>query len=358
MFGTVKRKALIWSVISSSIIFTSCDVDSDDLHSVVLEPSKSISGETQGTTYQVIIVDEDVQVGKEDIDSVLHAFDQSLSTYVEDSKISQLNNGSGRIQVQDPTGFFRRCYKISSEVYSKTEGRFDPSVYPLVEGWGFMNDMETPLSQQGVDSLLVYVGFEKGKHHTITFGKNENILLDKFTPEFKLDFNAVAQGLSVDVLCDYLKSLNHEHFYVEIGGEIRVSGKNRDEVDWRIGIDSPIQNETTRTIENVVQISDRAIATSGNYRKFYIIDGVKYSHTINPITGFPVSHSLLSASVIADDCADADAYATAFMVMGVEQTIKFVEANPDLNLEVYLLYEDENGSLSRKMTDGFSQYLD
>ena len=172
-----------------------------------------------------------------------------------------------------------------------------------------------------------------------------------------MDFNAIAQWQSVDVIDNYLKEKGFSNYYVEIGGEISVKGKNREGVHWKIGIDSPIENLKTRELENIVHISDVAVATSGNYRKFYVRDGVKYSHTLNPKTGFPVTHSLLSATVVAENAAFADGYATAFMVMGVDSALEFVKNNPKEKLEIYLLYEDEEGNIQRTMSDGFKQYL-
>src|SRR5690606_15753016 len=144
--------------------------------------------------------------------------------------------------------------------------------------------------------------------------ENNSIQLTKKHPNFKIDFNAVAQGLSVDVVDQFLKAKGYQNYYIEIGGELIVRGHNREGENWRIGIDSPEENLTKRELENVLVLSNKAVATSGNYRKFYEVDGVKYSHTLSPATGFPVRHSLLSATVVANDAGTADAYATAFMV--------------------------------------------
>lgn len=348
MFGQVKLKILALSVIIS--IFYSCTEEQKHFSSF------EIKGETQGTTYSLIIVDDNINVVKKEIDSIFTVFDNALSTYVPNSTISKLNYGIGTVRVSDANGLYQRCYKLSQHIYQITNGMFDPSVFPLVKGWGFMNNMESPLTQKEVDSILTFVSFESDKLHNIQFSQNDVELLKKH-PNFKIDFNAVAQGLSVDVIDEYLKKKGYKNYYIEIGGELIVRGHNREGDDWRIGIDSPKENLTERELENVMVISNKAIATSGNYRKFYEKDGVKYSHTLDPKTGFPVQHSLLSATVVADDAGTADAYATAFMVMGTEKTIEFIKSHPEENLDVYLLFADDRGQIQRKMSKNFSKYL-
>lgn len=348
MFGLAKHKILVLSVIISTFLISCTETETHF-------SSFEINGETQGTTYSIIIVDDEKNVSKLEIDSIFTDFDNSLSTYVPTSVISELNESKASISIEDKTNYFKRCFELSYGIYQKTDGMFDPSVYPLVEGWGFMNDLKSPLTQQEADSILQFVSFEKEKLYTIQFNGN-TILLDKKSPNFKIDFNAVAQGLSVDVIDEFLKKKGYKNYYIEIGGELIVRGHNREGENWRIGVDVPKENATTRELENVVSLTDKAVATSGNYRKFYEMDGKKYAHTLSPKTGFPVQHSLLSATVVADDAATADAYATAFMVMGVEKTLEFVEKNRDV--EVYLLYADEKGNIQRKMSSNFSKYID
>jgi thiamine biosynthesis lipoprotein len=315
------------------------------------------TGDTQGTTYRIIIAEEQVNFEQQEIDSLLHAFDLSLSTYLPESVISQLNANQGRMEIIDSSGFFKRCYQQSEQVFQASQGAFDPSVFPLVEGWGFMRNVETPLSKEKIDSIMRFISFEQGKLHRIEF-LSDTIVLEKLDARFKLDFNAIAQGLSVDVLSDFLKSRGHKHFYVEIGGELQVKGLNREGLAWKIGIDVPKEktDDEVRQLENVISVSGKAIATSGNYRKFYEVDGKKYAHTLNPKTGYPVKHSLLSATVITDECSFADAYATVFMVMGVERTKSFLIAHPELKLDVYLLYDDQ-GSIARFVSPGFMRYM-
>ena len=340
------------SVIISLFVLYSCG---EEVESPVELSALEITGEAQGTTYSIIICDSNIAVTKSEIDSVLTAFDQVLSTYVESSVISKMNNASDSIRVIDSTGYFKRCYDRSLEVYQNTNGAFDPSVFPLVKGWGFMQSPQEPISKEEVDSLLAFVSFEPGELFDITFSGDE-IFYQKKNAAYRLDFNAVAQGLSVDVLKEFLDGKGAKNYYLELGGELIISGKNREGDNWRIGIDAPIDSLDQRVLENIIHISNKAVATSGNYRKYYVKDGVKYAHTIDPITGYPVRHTLLSATVISDDCAKADAYATAFMVLGKEKTIQLLD-DLEASLDVYLIYSDDSGDLKHWYTTGFQSYL-
>ena len=185
----------------------------------------------------------------------------------------------------------------------------------------------------------------------------DSLIFFKMKPGFRLDFNAVAQGLSVDVLADFIRSKGIKNFYVEVGGELVVSGKNREKKDWRIGIDSPIENSQERVLDNIIEISDCGLATSGNYRKFYVQDGKKYAHTIDPRTGSPVNHSLLSATVICKSAGLADAWATAFMVMGKDRAIELLEKDNSDELEVYFIYDKGGDEFGYCMTPGFKKHI-
>ena len=241
-----------------------------------------------------------------------------------------------------------------------TNGAFDPTVYPLVDGWGFMKDIENIPDSSVVDSLKALVGFQPGYHFKFMYNHTEgdtvpaNKIL-KRTPQAKLDFNAIAQGQAVDEIAKLLESRGSENYFVEIGGEIRVKGKNREGEFWRIGIDKPIENSTAedRELQEVVQLNNKSIATSGSYRKFYEKNGVKYSHTLNPKTGYPVKHSLLSVTVVANSCALADGLATAFMVMGTQKTIQFLKDHPELDIEAYLIFNNDKGRMETYYTRDF-----
>lgn len=353
MAGILKHKALIWCVILSSL--TACNTTPESQDKKVAKWTQ-FSGETQGTTYTLNFEEGSSRVNQKAIDSILHDFDLSLSSYIDQSILSRINASNDSIHLNDPSGYFMKCYAMSQKYYATSEGAFDPSVYPLVKAWGFFGDQLSPQSDAQVAQILNYVGFEDGELHHCQLRTPQEFKFYKHHNSFQLDFNAVAQGYSVDVLAEYLDANGVQNFYVEIGGEITVKGTNPEGKKWRIGVDSPTQEGGQRKIENVVHITDRAVATSGNYRKYYEKDGVRYAHTIDPTVGKPVEHSLLSATVIASSCAAADAYATAFMVMGTDRALDFVKEHPELNLEVYLLY-DENGTLNRAQSPGFSKYL-
>lgn len=314
-----------------------------------------MQGTTQGTTFILKTSDPELRVTPMEISNLLGSFDQELSGYIDSSFLSQFNRLPDSLDIAQ-TLFFRPCYEISQFVYTASFGTFDPTVFPLVKAWGFFKDMTSPPSQVVVDSLLEFVGFKQGRGHLYRNG-----YIVKQDPRFSLDFNAIAQGYSADVVADFLRSKGQENFFVEIGGEMVVQGKNNEGTAWVIGIDAPIEENSggnaPRTLENYVMMSAGGIATSGNYRKFYEKDGERYSHTLNPSTGRPVHHKLLSATVIASTAALADGFATAFMVMGTQATLEFVKGNPELNLDVYLLFENESGRIERAYSSGMDKYL-
>ena len=344
MFGTKKPKVRTWNVISSAwLLIASCSVQES-----VPVGAIEITGNTQGTTYRVVIVDSNSQITRQYLDSLLAGFDKSLSTYMEESLISQLNKSSDTVQVDD--AYFEMCMNQSFFLHKSTEGAFDPTVQPLFEAWGFASKDPEPPTDDSIVQILAYVGLDRSIHW-------KNGTFYRKHPNTRFNFNAIAQGLSVDVLTDAIRSEGHKDFYVEIGGELRVEGFNREGRPWVIGIDAPRDHSSTHEVENTIDVSNRAIATSGNYRNFYEKDGKRYAHTLNPKTGKPVRHSLLSATVIADECSTADAYATAFMVMGAEKTLDFVARHPELRIEVYLLLDDGKGGVQREMSPGFKYYL-
>jgi thiamine biosynthesis lipoprotein len=355
MFGVWKRKILSWTVISSAtlaLLFSCSSTTIDD--DSTADFGGEFIGATQGTTYNIIVANEKVNFTQMEIDSILHDFDLSLSTYIDESVITQLNNTESTITIEDPAGYFKECYTASTKVFELTDGAFDPSVFPLVEGWGFMKNVDEPMSDADVTSVMEYVGFDQ--FHSMSFN-NTSVTISKQDSRFKLDFNAIAQGYSVDVLDAFLKSRGQKNYYIEIGGELIVRGMNREGAKWRIGIDAPKEHNDTHELDNIIHVSNQSIATSGNYRKFYEKDGRKFAHTLNPKTGYPVEHSLLSVTVIADNCAQADAYATAFMVIGTQASIDFVKAHPELNLKIYLLEAGADGEVKRVSSPNFQSYL-
>lgn len=300
----------------------------------------TISGKAQGTTYSIILIGQDVTITKNQITTILENFDSVLSTYVSSSNISQFNSADNTIEFSDSSSYFKNCLLKSQFIYDLSQGAFDPTVFPLIVAWGFFKNQKTPLSKAAADSILPYVSFEKDKLFSYKF-KNNLLYFTKKDKRVKLDFNSIAQGYAVDVIAEFVRGKGYSNFYIELGGEVYVSGLNRENQKWKIGIDTPVSNSEERSISEVLSISNEAVATSGNYRKFYEVKGKKYAHTIDPKTGLQVTHNLLSATVIAKDCATADGFATAFMVMGKEKTMAFLKQNRDLGLTVFLMYDDK-----------------
>jgi thiamine biosynthesis lipoprotein len=310
-------------IVVSFLLFANCSRENNKI--------VKIAGKAQGTTYHVTYRSKDGSIYKRGIDSILKAIDLSLSTYVPSSIISRINRNDSDVT---PDRYFREVFDKSVQVSEKTAGVFDVTVAPIINAWGFGFTKKATVTQQLVDSLLRFVGYK--------MVRLEGDRVVKAKPEVLLDFNAIAQGYSVDVLASYLQNKCITDYLVELGGEVKAEGKKSDKEFWRIGIDQP--NEITtedRPLKAVVSLHNKAMATSGNYRRFYEEEGQKHAHIIDPHTGFPAKHNLLSATVIADDCTTADAYATAFMVMGLERSKQFLLENKNLNLEVYFIYDEQ-----------------
>lgn len=306
---------------------------------------EGFNGLAQGTTYSILYVDEknfDPEELKTNTEKILEEFDLSLSLYRDSSVLCRLN----RNEDVEPDRYFIEAFEKSVEISELTDGAFDITVGPLVNAWGFGANQGKDFSQDKLDSLMNLVGMNKVKL--------EQDRLIKSNPDIKLDFNAIAQGYSVDVLSDYFKSLGIKNHLVEIGGEVRAVGTKLGE-KWRIGIDRPAENNFSpgENLEAIILISDESLATSGNYRKFFVEDGVKYSHTIDPRTGYPAKNTLLSATIIASDCAAADGIATACMVIGLDSSIKFIESNP--SFLGYFIYSDEKGNFRTWVSPGLSE---
>lgn len=304
-----------------------------------------ILGNTQGTTYSIIYEGNDTTLRKSEVDSLLHSFDMSLSTYVPNSLISRINKGDTTVVLDK---YFRQMLEKSFEVYKESNGMFDITVAPVVNAWGFGYTSDTlDVDSALIDSLLKYVGMDKIKI------KN-NKLIKKYL-EIKLDGNAIAQGQSVDIVADYIEKKGINNYLVEIGGELKSKGKKFGNL-WVIGIDKPIDNiGSGENIQVKLKLDNMALATSGNYRKFYVKDGVRYSHSINPKTGYPAKRKLLSATILAPDCISADAYATACMVMGLEKAKEMVKNNS--NLDAYFVYSDSKGKMKVYYTDKFKNMI-
>jgi thiamine biosynthesis lipoprotein len=305
-----------------------------------------ISGFAQGTTYNITYENSTNQDYSQDIDSILKAFDRSLSIYDSTSIITRINDNDPSVEADD---WFVEVFKKSAEVNAISGGAFDITVGPVVKAWGFSNGPVAKHDTAYIDSLLQYVGMEKVKL--------EGRKVIKKYPGVKLDVNALAQGYSVDVVCDLFKSKGIRNYLVEIGGEVRGKGTNAKDKFWHIGIDKPKDGnmDPGQDLQAIIEINNKALATSGNYRKFFVENGVKYSHTIDPKTGFPARNTLLSATVICDDCISADAYATSFMVVGVEKSKEMLQKLP--GLEVYFVYSDPNGDYKVYYSEGMKKMI-
>lgn len=291
-----------------------------------------LNGHAQGTTYHIVYYDQQERNFKEEIEHILKDFDASLSTYIPTSIISKINTNQPNVKVDT---YFITCFKKAKEIWKATQGAFDPTVYPLVNAWGFGPGKKLIVKQTLIDSILKFVGFEK-----IELQGNKVLKKD---PRVSLDFNAFAQGYSVDVVAQFLSSKGLTSFLVEIGGEVYAKGQKPNGKYWTVGIEKPIENkESQNPFKAVVKLENRSLATSGNYRKFIIENGVKYAHSINPKTGYPSKNNLLSASVFASDCITSDATATAIMVMGLKKGIAYLNAHP--SEQAYLIYSDEKGN--------------
>lgn len=285
-----------------------------------------------GTAYK-IVYQHDKDLSKE-IREELMKVDYSLSPFNEKSVITAVNQN--RDVVLDT--LFLDVFTKSMEISRETDGAFDITVAPLVNAWGFGFKNETRPTPRQVDSLLQIVGYKK-----VRLEDNKIIKQDR---RMMLDCSAIAKGYGVDVVARYLRSLGIRNFMVEIGGEVVTSGVNPQRLPWRVGVVKPSEDSlnVNNELQTILNVTDKAMATSGNYRNFYYKNGKRFAHTIDPKTGSPVQHSLLSATVLADECAVADAYATSFMVMGLERAKKLLERHPELM--VYLIYDDGKDSLA------------
>lgn len=308
------------------------------------EPVKFI-GEAQGTYYSIIYYDSDNRDFQGEIDSLLVDFDQSVSLWVPESIISRVNRNDTSVILDS---HFIEILKFSKSIAEHTEGAFDYTVGPLVNAWGFGFDENKNVDSQIIDSILQFVGYQN--LHV------DSSWLYKSDERITIDFNAIAQGYSVDLVGHFLESENIENYLVDIGGEVKGKGEKPDGSNWKVGIEKPANTKNdNRDLKTVIELENKCIATSGSYRKYYEEEGIRYSHTIDPKTGYPVQHSLLSVSVLADHTSIADAYATAFLVMGLEKSKTFLSNYTQL--EAFFIYSDENGNLKTYATKGFQSKI-
>ncbi|MBR5238517.1 MAG: FAD:protein FMN transferase [Paludibacteraceae bacterium] len=285
-----------------------------------------------GTVYSVTYANPENKGLSVQINNALKAVDNSLSMFNKESTIAKVNNNQPVVL----DSLFLTVWKVGQEVSRSTDGAFDMTVAPLVDLWGFGLKNREAVTDVAVDSIRQYVGYEM-----IELVDGE---IRKAYPEIRIDAGAIAKGFACDVVADTLEAYGCTDFCVEIGGELAVKGRNPKGVNWHIAINKPVEDSTcvNSEIQEVVELTNCGMATSGNYRNYYELGGKKYSHTIDPRTGYPVRHNLLSTTIVASDCITADAWATACMVAGLEKAKEWINNRSDIN--GYLIYE-ENGEI-------------
>lgn len=293
------------------------------------EPYQRNSGLIFGTSYNITY--QCAEDHKADIEKALNEVDASLSPFNDTSVITHVNRNEDVVLDK----LFLDVFRLAQKINDDTDGAFDITVAPLVNAWGFGFKNGVNPDEKVIDSLRQVVGFQKVRL--------ENDKIVKEDSRVMLDCSAIAKGYGVDVVANLLRGFGVKNFMVEIGGEVVTSGVNPDRLPWRIGVTKPTDDSLSinNELQTVINVTDKAMATSGNYRNFYYKGGRKYAHTIDPKTGYPVQHSILSATVITDDCATADAYATSFMVLGMEKAKKVLERHPEMM--AYFIYSDDKG---------------
>lgn len=300
------------------------------------------NGEAFGTTFSIQFIDTKQVDYSKSYDSIITVINKSMSTYIADSDISRINAGDTTVTVDD---HFKKVMTASKQIYHETEGAFDPTVGILVNAWDFGPEGKIiSLDSLKIDSLLVSVGLDK------VVLKDNSII--KSNPKTFIDFNALAKGYAVDVFAGFLEQKGYKNYLVEIGGEIVGKGTNVvKEKPWRIGVEDP-NFDGTQSYSKIIELHNEAMATSGGYRKYKTNEnGERYIHILNPKTGYPLKSNLLAVSVIANTCMEADAYATAFMTMGLDRSKEFLKSHPEL--KVYFMYQDANKELKTLSINGF-----
>lgn len=305
-------------------------------------PYQHQSGMIFGTQYHVTYQsNENLQ---HEIENALKQVDNEFSMFNKTSTVTLINQGKS----PQLSNMFVEVFSLAQEVNKESDGAFDITVAPLVNAWGFgFKTRQMPNTKQ-VDSLLAYVGMNK----LSLVRKDGKSFIHLSQPGITLDFSAIAKGYGTDCVARLLSAKGVENYMIEIGGEVVTKGNNPKRLPWKIGVEKPKDDSihTEGDFQTILNVTDQAMATSGNYRNFYYKGGRKYAHTIDPKSGRPVQHSLLSATVLTDHCAKADAYATAFMVMGLEKAKKLLNKHPEL--KACLIYADAKGQLHTWMSPG------
>ena len=321
---TNRNKRLLWQLPFLTILIIGTVLIIRQQHAT---PYQKCAGTIFGTTYHVTYqYDDDLQ---QELEAKMKEVDASLSMFNKESTISRVNNN----QRTELTRMFVEVFQQAQKISEDTNGAFDITVGPLVNAWGFGFKNEQLPDKHAVDSLMAIIGYKKVSYD----GKQ----IVKSDPRITLDCSAIAKGYGVDAVARLLEEKGIENYMVEIGGEVVTRGISEKRVPWKIGVTKPTDDPLLEgnELQTVLNVTDKAMATSGNYRNFYYKGKRKYAHTIDPKTGYPVQHNILSATVLTSTCMRADAYATAFMVMGFEGAQKVLERNPDLM--AYIIYDDK-----------------
>lgn len=304
-----------------------------------------LKGAAQGTYYSILYIDPQQRDLQQAVDSLLADFDQTASLWVDSSLLRCINaNITQRI-----TPLMAELVRCSDSIRRYTDGCFDVRIGRVVQAWGFSFREREELDETLLDSLL------QAARCQVTL-QGDSVLLKESTAT-ELDFNAIAQGYSTDLVAQYFDSLGIENYLIDIGGEVKARGVKGRGLPWRVGIEKPaLDQDSPRIVQTAIRLTDQSVVTSGNYRKYYEKDGVRYSHTIDPATGRPVTHSLLSVSVVEDDCWLADAMATAYMVMGLERAKQFIATHPQgPGTKAVMFIYDNHGTLSTYATPEFKK---
>lgn len=359
----------IYLALLGVLLISACDSSSvKQANSNVENKYLSIHGQTMGTTYNITYDGNDINVQKSTIDSILIAINNSVSTYLPHSTISKINQNSGaeikEILVNSQSfevssirleydKHFDMNYRRSERIYLDTKGAFDPTIMPLVNYWGFGYTPKRPITKidsSKVDSMLSYVGMHKIQY------ESGSTYLDIIKPDkTKLDFSAIAKGYAVDFIGSFLTDLSIKNYLVEIGGEVQTKGVNPNNEAWTLALNKPTPESSTREFQELISLSDLSLASSGNYRNYYKVYNKIYGHEINPATGYPEMNDLLGVSVVAANCMEADALATAFMIMGFEEAKTFVQSNP--TIEAAFFISNDEGDIVSHFSKGLTELI-
>ena len=341
------RKSILIGLLFVGIVafFYGCRIE--DKHSERAKKSiipYELSGKAQGTSYSIKYYSKEEIDLRDTLAIIFEEIDRCFSLWRDDSEIVRLNTAENSYELYDPKGYFAEVFKLSKEIHRSSNGAFNPALHPLISAWGFSKRSGIRPTENQIDSLITLCSFDP-------WNMKDNYIQKE---QGSIDFNAIAQGYTVDELAGALERFRITDYFIEVGGETRVKGEKPNGEKWRIGIDKPLAGNE-RAIQEVLTITDKAIVTSGSYRKFIEIDGRKYAHTINPASGYPAMNSLLSVTLIMDNCARADANATAMMVMGLEEAIDFAE-NLD-GLEAFYFIYDDGGKFKTYESIHLKDYL-